>query len=205
MGGQLFVFSAPSGAGKTTITRQMVAEHDNLSLSVSTTTRPIRSGEMHGEHYHFVSVEDFRRAVDEGRFLEWAKVHDNLYGSDARWVDRQLDDGRDILFDIDVQGGHQIRAARPQAILIVIVPPSWDELEKRLRGRGTDDDQVIAKRLAAAHKELVDAQDYDVVVVNDQLEKALEDVRHVLRGGYDDRLARLVLEGLVAARKEKKV
>ena len=200
MGGQLFVFSAPSGAGKTTITRQMVAEHDNLCLSISTTTRPIRPGEIQGEHYHFVSVDDFRRAVDKGRFLEWAKVHDNFYGSDGQWVDQQLDDGRDILFDIDVQGGHQIRAARPQAQLILIVPPSWDELERRLRGRGTDDDEVIAKRLAAAHKELVDAQDYDVVVVNDQLEKALEDVRDVLRGGHDDQSARFILEGLVAAR-----
>ena len=200
MSGQLFVFSAPSGAGKTTITRQMVAEHDNLCLSISTTTRSIRPGEIQAEHYHFVSVEDFRRSVDQGRFLEWAKVHDNFYGSDGQWVDQQLDEGRDILFDIDVQGGHQIRAARPQAQLILIVPPSWDELERRLRGRGTDDDEVIAKRLAAAHNELVDAQDYDVVVVNDQLEKALEYVRHVLRGGHDDQSARLVLKGLVAAR-----
>ena len=200
MGGQLFVFSAPSGAGKTTITRQMVAEHDNLRLSISTTTRAIRPGEIQGEHYHFVSVDDFRRAVDEGRFLEWARVHDNFYGSDGQWVDQQLDVGQDILFDIDVQGGHQIREARPQAILILIVPPSWAELERRLRRRGTDDDEVIVKRLAAAHKELVDAQDYDVVVVNDQLEKALEDVRDVLRGAYDDRLGRTVLEALVAAR-----
>ena len=110
------------------------------------------------------------------------------------------DSARSQSLDIDVQGGHQIRAARPQAQLILIVPPSWDELERRLRGRGTDDDEVIAKRLAAAHSELVDAQDYDVVVVNDKLQKALEDVRHVLRGGHDDQPARLVLEGLVAAR-----
>ena len=205
MAGQMFVFSAPSGAGKTTITRQMVAEYDNLRLSISTTTRQRRSGEVHGEHYHFVSVDEFQRAVDEGRFLEWAKVHDNFYGSDGRWVDRELGDGRDLLFDIDVQGGHQIREARPEATLVLIVPPSWDELERRLRGRGTDDDEVIDKRLAAAHKELVDAQNYDVVVVNDQLEKALEDVRDVLRGAYDERSARMVLDGLVAARSPKKV
>ena len=200
MGGQLFVFSAPSGAGKTTITRQMVAEHDNLCLSISTTTRAIRPGEVHGEHYHFVSVEDFQRDADAGRFLEWAEVHDNFYGSDGQWVDQQLVKGRDILFDIDVQGGHQIRAARPEAILILIVPPSWTELERRLRSRGTDGDEVIAKRLAAAHRELVDAEDYDVVVVNDRLEKALEDARDVLRGSHDDRSARVVLKGLVAAR-----
>ena len=199
MSGRLLVFSAPSGAGKTTITRQMVAEHPDLQLSISTTTRPIRPGETDGVHYHFVSEERFQDAVAQGRFLEWAQVHGNLYGSDGAWVDQTLAQGRDILFDIDVQGGHQIRAARPDASLILIVPPSWVELERRLRGRGTDDDAVIRKRLAAAHAELVDAQDYDVVVVNDQLESALECVRRVLRGEVDDGAARAVLEALVKA------
>jgi len=199
MSGRLLVFSAPSGAGKTTITRQMVAEHPDLQLSISTTTRSIRPGETDGVHYHFVSEEQFRDAVAQGRFLEWAQVHGNLYGSDGAWVDQTLAQGRDILFDIDVQGGHQIRAARPDAYLILIVPPSWVELERRLRGRGTDDDAVIRKRLAAAHAELVDAQDYDVVVVNDQLEPALECVRRVLRGEVDDGAARAVLEALVKA------
>jgi guanylate kinase len=177
----------------------MVAEHPDLQLSISTTTRPIRPGETDGVHYHFVSEEQFRDAVAQGRFLEWAQVHDNLYGSDGAWVDQTLAQGRDILFDIDVQGGHQIRAARSDACLILIVPPSWAELERRLRGRGTDDDAVIRKRLAAAHAELVDAQDYDVVVVNDQLESALECVRRVLRGEVDDGAARAVLEALVKA------
>lgn len=204
MSGQLFVFSAPSGTGKTTITRQMVAERERLALSVSTTTRAIRPGEVDGTHYHFVSVDAFQRAAAEGRFLEWAEVHGNFYGSDAHWVDAQLRSGRDLLFDIDVQGGHQIRAARPEATLILIIPPSWDELERRLRSRRTDSDEVIERRLMAAHQELVDAADYDVIVVNDRLDDALGDVRRVLDGEHDDAAARTLLGCLVAARAPKK-
>jgi len=204
MSGQLFVFSAPSGTGKTTITRQMVAERERLALSVSTTTRAIRPGEIDGTHYHFVSVDAFQRVVAEGRFLEWAEVHGNFYGSDAQWVDAQLRSGRDLLFDIDVQGGHQIRAARPEATLILIIPPSWDELERRLRSRRTDSDEVIERRLMAAHQELVDAADYDVIVVNDRLDDALGDVRRVLDGEHDDAAARKLLGRLVAARAPKK-
>ena len=204
MSGQLFVFSAPSGTGKTTITRQMVAERERLALSVSTTTRAIRPGEIDGTHYRFVSVDAFQRAIAEGRFLEWAEVHGNFYGSDAQWVDAQLRSGRDLLFDIDVQGGHQIRAARPEATLILIIPPSWDELERRLRSRRTDSDEVIERRLMAAHQELVDAADYDVIVVNDRLDDALGDVRRVLDGEHDDAAARTLLGRLVAARAPKK-
>ena len=204
MSGQLFVFSAPSGTGKTTITRQMVAERERLALSVSTTTRAIRPGEIDGTHYHFVSVDAFQRAVAEGRFLEWAEVHGNFYGSDAQWVDAQLRSGRDLLFDIDVQGGHQIRAARPEATLILIIPPSWDELERRLRSRRTDSDEVIERRLMAAHQELVDAADYDVIVVNDRLDDALGHVRRVLDGEHDDAAARTLLGRLIAARAPKK-
>ena len=196
--------SAPSGTGKTTITRQMVAERERLALSVSTTTRAIRPGEIDGTHYRFVSVDAFQRAIAEGRFLEWAEVHGNFYGSDAQWVDAQLRSGRDLLFDIDVQGGHQIRAARPEATLILIIPPSWDELERRLRSRRTDSDEVIERRLMAAHQELVDAADYDVIVVNDRLDDALGDVRRVLDGEHDDAAARKLLGRLVAARAPKK-
>jgi len=197
MAGRLFVFSAPSGAGKTTITRQMVAEHPSLRLSVSTTTRPMRPGEVDGVHYRFVSKDDFRAAVARGQFLEWAEVHGNLYGSDALWVDAALAEGCDVLFDIDVQGGHQIRQARPESQLILIVPPSWAELERRLRGRGTDSDAVIARRLDAARTELIDSTDYDVVVVNDELERALNDVRAVLRGEALAGGGRAVLQSLV--------
>ncbi len=197
MAGRLFVFSAPSGVGKTTITRQMVAEHPNLRLSVSTTTRPIRPGEVDGEHYRFVSEADFRAAVARGQFLEWAEVHGNLYGSDGAWVDTIVAQGLDVLFDIDVQGGHQIRAARADSTLVLIVPPSWQELERRLRGRGTDSDAVIARRLAAARSELVASADYDVVVVNDDLPRALDEVRAVLRGGSASEEGRRVLQALV--------
>ena len=197
MGGKLFVFSAPSGVGKTTITRQMVAEHSNLRLSVSTTTRSMRPGETDGVHYRFVSKDGFRAAVARGQFLEWAEVHGNLYGSDGAFVDATLAQGFDVLFDIDVQGGHQIRQSRPESLLILIVPPSWAELERRLRGRGTDSDAVIERRLDAARAELIDSTDYDVVVVNDDLERAMDEVRAVLRGEESSIDGRAVLQSLV--------
>ncbi|MDE0882486.1 MAG: guanylate kinase [Myxococcota bacterium] len=197
MGGSLFVFSAPSGAGKTTITRRMVAEHPQLLLSISTTTRPIRAGEVDGEHYNFVSEARFRADIAAGCFLEWAEVHGNLYGSDAGWVDSALASGRDIIFDIDVQGGHQIHAARPETVLVLIVPPSWEALESRLRGRGTDNETVIRARLAAAKAELQDSQDYDVVIVNDDLQTALDAVRAVLRREHAVNGGRAVLDTLV--------
>ena len=199
MQGQIYVFSAPSGAGKTTITRQMVAEHAQLKLSISTTTRSMRPGEEDGVHYNFVSESEFRAAVSRGQFLEWAEVHGNLYGSDGRWVDEQLRQGFDVLFDIDVQGGHQIRAARPEARLILILPPSWEELERRLRDRGTDSDAVIEARLRAAEDEVRASMDYDEWVVNDDLETALRNVRGILRGESAFKGGQAALQRLVNA------
>jgi guanylate kinase len=178
--GKPFIFSAPSGTGKTTITRALLARFDHLVLSVSTTTRSPRGAEEDGVAYHFVDRTTFEARVAAGQMLEWAEVHGNLYGTDAAFVEAELAAGHNVLFDIDVQGGHQLRDALPESVLLFLLPPSYAELERRLRARGTDSDLEIERRLGVARAEARAALDYDVFVVNDALDSAIDRCAEVL-------------------------
>lgn len=171
--GTLFVISAPSGTGKTTILKKVMSATGNLSFSISHTTRAPRAGEQDGVDYHFVDRDRFVAMRDQGAFLEWAEVHGNFYGTSRAAVDATLADGVDIVLDIDVQGCRQVREAAADAVSLFVVPPSWEELERRLTGRGTDSDETIRLRLANARHEMADVVHYDYVVVNDDLDKAV--------------------------------
>ena len=171
--GSLFVISAPSGTGKTTILKKVMAAVAGLSFSISHTTRAPRAGEQDGVDYHFVDRDRFVAMRDAGAFLEWAEVHGNFYGTSRAAVDAGLAVGTDIILDIDVQGCRQVRAAASDAVSLFVVPPSWAELERRLTGRGTDGEETIRLRLANARKEMADIGHYDYVVVNDVLESAV--------------------------------
>jgi len=177
----LFILSAPSGAGKTTILKKVMAVLPGLVFSVSHTTRPSRPGEVAGRDYHFVSREGFQ-AIREGTppgFLEWAEVHGNLYGTGRAEVERQLQAGQDVILDIDVQGALQVqKAAAP--VLIFIAPPSLTELESRLRRRGTESEDTIRLRLENARKELKFTDRYDYLIINDRLEEAIDSLRSII-------------------------
>ncbi len=180
MKGNLIILSAPSGTGKTTIVKKIMPHMERLTFSVSHTTRPPRQGEENGIDYHFTSKEQFQELINAGGFLEWAEVHGNFYGTSQEAVDQWLDQGYDVFLDIDVQGARQVNEAAPDAISIFITPPSWPEQERRLRDRGTDSDETIALRLNNAKKEMRDIDDYDFVIVNDELEQAAEMMKSVI-------------------------
>jgi guanylate kinase len=173
--GLLLVLSAPSGAGKTTLAHRFRATHPDAVFSISATTRGPRGAERDGVDYHFVSPERFTHLVHDGAFAEWAEVHGQRYGTLRATVDEALSAGRIAIFDIDVQGGSQIQAAWPrEAATVFVLPPSAEELERRLRGRSTDSEEVIRRRLAAARSEVARGlASYDYVVVNDDLDDAL--------------------------------
>ena len=178
-----FIISSPSGGGKTTILRKVFAELPGLVFSVSHTTRPSRAGEVDGRDYHFVGVEEFTsiREQSPSGFLEWARVHDNFYGTSREEVEKLLGEGLDVVLDIDIQGARQVKEAIG-AVSIFIAPPSLAELERRLRGRGTESEEVVALRLANARRELAAASEYDYLVVNDSLAEAVETVRSIIIG-----------------------
>jgi guanylate kinase len=177
--GLLLVISSPSGAGKTTLARRLAGEFE-LRFSVSYTTREPRRGEVQGKDYHFVSRECFAEMIEGKEFAEWAVVHGNQYGTSIATVNASLADGVDCLFDVDYQGGHQIRRLWPtQSVLCFILPPSMEELERRLRRRATDADEVIERRLAMAHQELMHYGEYDYLVVNDNLDHAYAQLRAI--------------------------
>ncbi|HSH14078.1 MAG TPA: guanylate kinase [Desulfurivibrionaceae bacterium] len=179
--GQLFIISAPSGAGKTTILRQVMAELPGLAFSVSHTTRAPRAGEVNGQDYHFVDRGTFERLRATGDFLEWAEVHTNLYGTSRSAVAGQLAAGLDVILDIDVQGARQVRTI-PElaAISLFILPPSLAELENRLSGRGTDAPEVIRLRLENAILEISESTGYDHRIINAKLDEAVEMVKAVI-------------------------
>ena len=181
MSGTLFVLSAPSGAGKTSLVKALLQSTTGLVVSVSHTTRPMRPGEADGVNYHFVNVERFKAMLDDCDFLEHAEVFGNYYGTSRSQVDSTLRAGQDVLLEIDWQGAQQIRKLFPDAVTVFILPPSREALESRLRGRGQDSDEVIARRLAAAREEMSHYVEYDFVVINDQFPAALADLEAIVR------------------------
>jgi guanylate kinase len=179
--GLLFVLSSPSGAGKSTIARKLLASDSGLEMSVSATTRPIRPGEVDGNDYHFVDLERFRAMVAEGAFLEWAHVFGHRYGTPKAPVDEILARGRDVLFDIDWQGAQQLyQQAGGDVVRVFILPPSIDELRRRLEDRATDTADVIDARMARAASEIAHWDGYDYVLVNDDVQRCFEEVRTIL-------------------------
>ncbi|QRM17898.1 guanylate kinase [Dechloromonas sp. TW-R-39-2] len=181
MAGNLYVVAAPSGAGKTTLVRLLLEQEKAVNLSISYTTRAPRPGEENGREYHFVAAEEFRAMIAREEFLEWAEVHGNYYGTSKKWIADQLAVDRDVLLEIDWQGAQQVRQLFPEAIGIFILPPSMEELTRRLTGRGTDAAEVIARRLAAAQAEMRHVGEFDYVIINDRLEQALDDLRAIVR------------------------
>lgn len=179
--GLLLVVSAPSGAGKTTLCKRLLAEESEISFSISYTTRPPRPKEVPGKDYFFISRELFQKMIKEGAFLEWAEVYGNLYGTAKEPVLKALNQGRDILLDIDVQGAFQVREKLgPEAVLVFILPPSLEELERRLRARSTEDEATLKRRLEEAKREIAQAHRFDYLVLNDILEEALFRLRAIL-------------------------
>lgn len=171
--GHLFIVSAPSGAGKTTLVQLLLENDCGIRLSISSTTRDPRPGEQQGREYHFVSIPSFLEMASHGQFLEWAEVHGNYYGTSKQWIVDELTAGRDVLLEIDWQGAQQVRKVFPEAIGIFIMPPSLAVLEERLAGRGTDSAETIARRIAAARDEMRHVDEFDYVIINDDLQQAL--------------------------------
>jgi guanylate kinase len=178
--GRLVVLSGPSGVGKGTVIAGLRARRPDLALSVSATTRPRRPHEVDGVHYHFLDDDAFSALVAADGFLEWAEYAGARYGTPAAPVERLLAEGTDVLLEIEVQGARQVRERRPDALLVLLVPPSLADLEQRLRGRGTEDPESLARRLAAARSELDQARLFDRVVVNDRVPDAVEELDRIL-------------------------
>ena len=180
--GELIVISGPSGVGKGTICKALVEGNDNRCFSVSATTRAPRPGEIDGKHYHFINKAEFERMIAGGELLEYMEVFGmNYYGTPKRYVDAALDEGRDVLLDIDVNGAMNVKKAKPEAITVFIAPPSMRALKDRLIGRGTETPEQIEKRYGKAREEMSYIPEYDYVVVNDELECAISDVECILR------------------------
>ena len=174
--GSLFVIAAPSGAGKTTLTRMALAQNSRLALSISTTTRAPRPGEENGVHYHFVSIETFKQMQVAGDFLESAEVHGNFYGTSRQGIESLLAADCDVILEIDWQGAQQVRRVYPGSVGVFIVPPSFDVLETRLQGRGQDSAEVIARRVANAREELQHLNEFPYVIINENLDEALAEL-----------------------------
>lgn len=176
MSGSLIIVAAPSGAGKTSLVKALVEQQNNICLSVSHTTRAARDGEVDGSDYHFVSNEQFAQMRDDGAFLESATVFDHAYGTSYETVHQQLKAGNDVILEIDWQGAEQVRRNFPDSISIFILPPSKQALEQRLRGRGQDDEAIIARRMRDAENEMSHYVEFDYIVVNDDFDDALADI-----------------------------
>ncbi len=181
MSGNVFIVTAPSGAGKTSLVRALLARDALVHLSVSYTTRTPRKGEEDGRDYHFVSPERFAALLEAGEFLESAQVYGNHYGTSEAWIRQQIARNEDVLLEIDWQGAQQVRRLFPDAIGIFILPPSLAVLEQRLRHRGQDDDETVARRLAAAREDISHALEFDYVIINDAFDVALTDLASVVR------------------------
>lgn len=180
MPGNLFVISAPSGAGKTSLVHALLNINPEIDLSVSYTTRNPRPGERDGKDYHFVSRSTFLVMMQRGEFLESAEVYGNLYGTSQTWISQENAKGRDILLEIDWQGAAQVRQIFPECVSIFILPPSAEALEQRLKGRGKDDDETIARRMAAVRDDVAHIAEFDYVIINDNLNEALRELNAVM-------------------------
>lgn len=192
MSGILYIVSAPSGAGKTTLVRGLLERDRGVRLSISYTTRAPREGEQEGVAYHFVDIPRFLAMREANEFLEWAEVHGNYYATSKPWIEAQLAAGQDVLLEIDWQGAQQVRRLFPEAVGIFIMPPSFAELESRLRGRGKDSEEVIARRLAAAEDEMRQVNQFDYVIINNDLPEAQADLLAVVRAArLKTRIARV--------------
>jgi guanylate kinase len=194
--GLLVVLSSPSGAGKSTISRMLLDADPHITMSVSATTRPMRPGEVEGVDYHFVDDAEFQRMIQDGEFAEWAPVFDHHYGSPAAPIKAALREGQDVIFDIDWQGTQQLHAAMGEDLVrVFILPPSMAELERRLHERGTDSDEVIASRMQRAAAEISHWAEYDYVLINEDMDECLGEVRSILAA---ERLKRWRQAGLVS-------
>ena len=178
--GKTFIISGPSGVGTSTVLKSLLERRKNLYFSVSATTRDPRPGELDGIHYHFMDVESFSKRIAMDQFLEYAEYVGNLYGTPKRFVDEAMDQGRDVILDIEVQGAIQVTSKRPDTVRIFIAPPSWAELERRLTERGTDSKDKIQKRLLRAKVEFQTAHTYDYCVINDTVENAVQELDAIM-------------------------
>ena len=179
MNGTLYIISAPSGAGKTSMISKLLETLNDAEMAVSHTTRQAREGEINGKHYHFISADEFLNDVHENKFLEHANVFGNHYGTSKAAVDVLLEKGVDVILEIDWQGANQVRKLMPEALSIFILPPSKTELEHRLRGRGTDSDEVIAKRLEQSCDDITHYDEFDYVVINDVFEESVKQLASI--------------------------
>ena len=195
--GKTFIISGPSGVGKSTVLNALLREYPDLYFSVSATTRAPREKELDGVHYHFIAPEDFHKMIEEEAFLEYAEYVGNFYGTPKKYVDAAMDEGRDVILDIEIQGAQQVCAKRPETVRIFIAPPSWSELERRLTERGTDDADKVQKRLLRAKVELKMADAYDYFVINDTVDSAVEQLKAILLAENcktPKRIAKLLVE-----------
>ncbi len=179
--GTLYIVSAPSGAGKTSLLKAVLAEADDIIVSVSHTTRAQRKGEEYGVDYHFIKMETFQRMINNGSFLEHAEVFGNYYGTSREWIEKKLAAGIDIILEIDWQGARQVREQMPESRSVFILPPSRQALEERLHGRGQDSDEVIAKRMSAAKQEMSHYSEYDYIVINDDFDTAKQELAAIFK------------------------
>ena len=179
--GKIIVIVAPSGTGKSTLIEKLRAEYPQVQESISFTTRPMRKGEEDGKNYFFIEKEEFIEKRDQGEFLEWAEVHTNFYGTSKRYVEKSLEEGKIVLFDLDVQGCDSMKEAFPESHVIFIEPPSIEELERRLRGRGTETTDIIDVRLGNAKKELGRKNDFDYLIQNDEFDTSYDSLKKIVK------------------------
>jgi len=191
----IIVISAPSGVGKTTLTKRLL-QISSFTYSVSFTTRPPRKNEIEGVDYYFISNEEFQKIKEEGKLIEWARVHGELYGTSINLLDNAIETKKDVVLEVDVKGGVKIKKKYPKAVLIFLLPPSWQELEKRLNKRGTEVIEKIRERIKQAKKEITYAPFYDYLVVNNDINEALSDILSIVRAERC-RLDRLLFKNLL--------